>query len=39
MTVITGEKVLLSLKDGFSSILIEDSDDKSFKYILMPMRI
>ena len=39
MTVITGEKVLLSLKDAFSSILIEDSDDESFKYILMPMRV
>lgn len=39
MTVITGDKVLLSLKDSFSSILIEDSDDESFKYILMPMRV
>ncbi len=39
MTVIVGDKVLLSLKDSFSSILVEDSADESFKYILMPMRV
>ena len=36
---IKGEKVILSIKDSFSSILVEDSSDKSFKYILMPMRV
>jgi DNA polymerase-3 subunit beta len=39
MMAIKGEKVILHIKDAFSSILIQDSDDKSFKYILMPMRV
>ncbi len=39
MMAIKGEKVILSIKDSFSSILVEDSSDKSFKYILMPMRV
>lgn len=37
--VVKGEEVTLSLKDAFSSILIEDETDHDFKYILMPMRV
>lgn len=39
LAIISGEKVLLSFKDQFSSALMEDSASDSFKYVLMPMRV
>ena len=33
------EKIIISLRDPNSSMLIEKKDNQHFKYVVMPMRI
>lgn len=39
ISAVHGDEITLSLKDSFSSMMIEDSADSAFKYIIMPMRV
>ena len=36
---INDEKIIISLRDQNSSMLIEKKDNQQFKYVVMPMRI
>ncbi len=39
MSVIKGDTVTCLFKDPFAPVIIEDESDKSFQYVVMPMRV